>query len=59
MPEYAREVARPGQPGGGSSHYSCTAAASAVARCKISAVSEDQSSGDCVSLRDFPTAVGN
>jgi len=42
-----------------SSHCGCTSAASATARCKISAVSEGQCSGDCISLRDCPTAVKN
>jgi len=45
--------------GRGSSHYCCSTAISAEACCKITAVSEGQYSGDCKSLRDCPTAVGN
>ena len=42
-----------------SGHFDCTTAASASGCCKVSAVSGGQCSGDCVSLMDCITAVGN
>jgi len=45
--------------GRGSHHYCCHTAISATAHCKISAVSEGQCSGDCLSPRDGLTAVRN